>query len=174
MLNGAARVATWVVRILQFIFAVILVGICSYMIHQYREGGFKVPNEVILPESASVIAMVITLFSLAAVFFLGRTLQFVAVFFDFVIWLLYLASVGLLRHNFHPHREDNPLWRSLVFVKLAQREDPHRHLQAGLVRLLVALVVIQIFFFFFTLLLSAFVATRLEENRTRRRTTHAV
>jgi hypothetical protein len=174
MLSGAAKISTWVIRLLQFFFAVILVGICSYMIDQYRDGHFHVVREVILPEVASVLAMVVTFFSIFAVFFLGRTLQYLAAFLDFVIFVLYLASAGLLRHNFHAHRDRNPLYRSLVFVRAAQGEDPDHHLQAGLVRLLVACVVIQIFLFFITTLLGAFVASRSDDAPRRRRSTHAV
>src|SRR4051812_36398569 len=103
MLSGAARIATWLIRLLQLFFAIILMGITAWMVDQYRDGHYKVLREVILPLIASVLAIVVTFFSIAAVFFLGPTMQLVAAFFDFVIFVLYLTSAGLLRHNYHGH-----------------------------------------------------------------------
>jgi hypothetical protein len=174
MLSGFARVLTWITRILQFAFAVILVGICSYMIDQYRDGGFNSPREVVLPEVASVLAIAITLLSIFAVFFIGRTLQYLAAFFDFSIFVLYLASVGVLSENFDSDRDENPLYRSLVYVISSDGDDPDYDLLAGLVRLLVACVVIQIILFFFTTLLSLFVASRADDTHHHRRSRHAV
>jgi len=171
--SGIAKTLTWLTRLLQWFFAVILMGVCSYMIHQYRDGNFHVLKEVILPEVASVLAVVITTFSILAIFFLGYTMQLLAAFLDFVIFVLYLASAGLLRHNFHRDSRKNPLRNSLIFVREAQGEDGHPKTQSGLVKLLVALVVIQIFLFFFTTIMGFLVASR-HPDRANRRTRHAV
>jgi len=173
MVSGLAKTATWLTRLLQWFFAVILMGICSYMIHQYRDGHFVVLREVIVPEVASVLAVFICTFSILAIFFLGYTLQMVAAFLDFVIFVLYLTSAGLLRHNYHNRSERNPLRNSLIFVRVRQGEDAHPKTQGGLVKLLVALVVIQIFLFFFTTIMGFIVASK-HPDRANRRTRHAV
>ena len=87
---GLAKTATWAIRVLQLLFAIILMGICSYMIHQYRHNGFDVVREVIVPEVASVLAVAFCAFSIVAVCFLSHTMQLVAAFLDFVIWVLYV------------------------------------------------------------------------------------
>ncbi|KAI5859046.1 hypothetical protein BZA05DRAFT_414783 [Tricharina praecox] len=168
MVSGAAKIATWIIRLLQFFFAVILMGITSYMVDQYRDGGFRVLREVSLPLAASVIALILTMLSMAAIFFLNHTLQLVAAFLDFVVFVLYLASAILLRHNYHGDRRRNPLWWSLMDVRRAQLEGDHPDLMSGLVKLLVAGVIIQLFLFFATTVLGILAATRSDSNRTRR------
>lgn len=48
--GGIAKTLTWFIRLFQLFFAIILVGILSYMIHQYRDVGFNSPREIIVPE----------------------------------------------------------------------------------------------------------------------------
>ncbi|CCX34892.1 hypothetical protein FPQ18DRAFT_314340 [Pyronema domesticum] len=171
--TGIGKTLVWVTRLLQWLLAIILMGICAWMIDQYRDGHFRVLPEVILPEVASVLAVVFTAFSIFTIFFMGYTMQLVACFLDFVIFVLYLASAGLLRHNFHAHRQYNPLWWSLMDVRRAQGETRHPNMTSGLVKLLVALTVIQIILFFFTTILGFMVASG-HPDRTGRRTRHAV
>ncbi|KAF8254135.1 hypothetical protein K440DRAFT_515957, partial [Wilcoxina mikolae CBS 423.85] len=152
------KTATWLTRLFQWFFAVILMGICSYMIHQYREGHFRVLPEVIVPEVASVLAVFVCTFSIMAIFFLGPTLQMVAALLDFIIFVLYLASAIMLRNNYHAHGFRNPLTWSMIDVRKAQGEKQHPDMQAGVVKTLVALVVIQIFLFFFTTIMGFLVA----------------
>jgi len=50
--SGIARTVTWAIRFFQLLFAVILVGVLSYMVDQFRDLGFGgVPREVITPEA---------------------------------------------------------------------------------------------------------------------------
>lgn len=48
--GGIAKTLTWLIRLFQLFFAIILVGILSYMIDQYRDVGFNPPREIIVPE----------------------------------------------------------------------------------------------------------------------------
>ncbi|KAF8540698.1 hypothetical protein BDD12DRAFT_563618 [Trichophaea hybrida] len=172
MMGALEKTATWLTRLFQWLFAVILMGICSYMIHQFRDGHLRVLPEVIVPEVASVLAVFVCTFSIMAIFFLGSTLQMVAAFLDFVIFVLYLASAIMLRHNYHIHGFLNPLTWSLINARKAQGENQHRNMQSGAVKTLVALVVIQIFLFFFTTIMGFLVASRHPDRANRR--THAV
>jgi hypothetical protein len=171
--RGIAKTVTWLTRLLQFLFAIILMGIASYMIHKFRDAHWNVPDEVILPEVASVLGVVVTAFSIVAIWFLGYTLQFVAAFLDFVLFVLYLTSAALLRDNYHRHGDDNPLKWALVDARRRDGERGHENTQSGLVRMLVAGCVIQTLLFFFTTLLGAFVAMNHEDRHTRR-SRHAV
>lgn len=76
------------------------------------------------------------------------------------IFVGYIASAALLRHNFHAHSERNPLSNTLIIIRESAFDSGRVSLNHSLVKLLVALVVIQIILFFFTTLLSAFVASR--------------
>lgn len=92
----------------------------------------------------SVLAIFVTFFSILAVFFLGFALQLVAAALDFVIFVGYLTSAGLLRHNYHTHSYLNPLRNTLVFLHSADG-NPHRpHFFSSLVRLVLSLVIIQL------------------------------
>jgi len=163
--GGIAKVATWLTRLFQLFFAIILVGILSYMVHEFRHFHVKTPREVIVPEVFSVLAMVITGFSILAVFFLGYTLQLVAAFFDLVLFAGYLASSILLRHNYHRHARWDTLRNALISIRLAQGENRRPARTTGLVKLAVALCVIQTILFFFTTILSVLVARRAERER---------
>jgi len=165
IVTGIEKTITWVIRIFQLLFAVILVGTLSYMIHQYKEIHAHKPRELIVPEVFSVLALFVTFFSIAAICFLGHMLQLVAAALDFVIFVGYLASAILLRHNYHARAEKNPLRNALISIRIIRGENPHDHLQSGLVRLLVALVIIELFLFFITTLLSTFVARRTRDTR---------
>ncbi|KAH0606677.1 uncharacterized protein H6S33_003511 [Morchella sextelata] len=177
MVAGIAKTITWLIRTLQFLFAIILVGIISYMIHEYREfrdfrqhlgvkdPGFKPPRELIVPEVFSVLAILFTAFSIMAVCFLGYTLQLLAAFLDFVLWVGYLTSASLLRHNYHVRSSRNPLRNTITDMRAERGMNRHEHRIGGLVRLLVALVLIQLFLFTFTTFLSMWVAKRDRDQR---------
>ncbi|RPA94293.1 hypothetical protein L873DRAFT_1830383 [Choiromyces venosus 120613-1] len=159
------KTLTWLIRLFQFFFAIILVGVLSYMIDQFRHYNYSAPREVIVPEVFSVLALVTTFFSILSVFFLGYTLQLVAAFFDFVLFAGYLASAILLRHNYHNHSWRNPLRNTLIVIRTANGDSSHHMRNSGLVRLLVALVVIQVFLFFITTILSVLLARRTDRER---------
>ncbi|KAL0635907.1 hypothetical protein Q9L58_005150 [Maublancomyces gigas] len=163
--GGIAKTLTWFTRLFQLFFSIILVGILSYMIHQYKDVGVKSPRELVVPEVFSVLAIFVSFFSILAVCFLGYTLQLVAAFLDFAIFVGYLASAGLLRHNFHTRSARNPLRNVLISLHMADG-NPHRpKLFSGLVKLLGALIIIQIFLFFITTILSVFVAQKAGDRR---------
>ncbi|KAL7275506.1 hypothetical protein RUND412_001547 [Rhizina undulata] len=90
-----------------------------------------------------VEAIVVAFFSIVAICFLGYTLQLVAAFLDFVIFVGYLASAALLRHNYHVRNSRNPLRNELINLRLLNGYDGRYVRTDGLVKLLVALVVIQ-------------------------------
>ncbi|KAL7270171.1 hypothetical protein RUND412_007130 [Rhizina undulata] len=159
------KIATWVVRLFQLFFAIILMGVLSYMVHEFHKFGFHAPREVVVPEVFSVLAIVVTFFSLVAICFLGYTLQLVAAFLDFVIFVGYLASAALLRHNYHVRNSRNPLRNELINLRLLNGYDGRRVRTDGLVKLLVALVVIQTILFFITTLLSTMVAMKDKRER---------
>ncbi|PWW71880.1 hypothetical protein C7212DRAFT_337457 [Tuber magnatum] len=165
MAAGGLKTITWLIRLLQLFFAIILVGTISFMIDQFRHYGVSVPRELIVPEVFSVLAIIISGFSILSVFFLGYTLQLVAAFLDLAMFAGYLASSILLRDNYHRRSMHDPLRRALVDMRIAYRDPPHMRTNTGLVRLLVGLVVIQVVLFFVTTILSVFVARKMEKER---------
>jgi len=169
--TGIAKILIWLIRLLQLLLAIILMGTTAYMVHQFREHHLKVVREVVVPLVASVLGIFVTTFSIATVFFTHYAAILLAAFFDFVIFVLYLTSAGLLRHNFHVDSDKNPLRESLSLARLFDDETPRWHLHGGLVKLLVGFVVIQIILFFVTTLLSLFAASKREPTT---RTTHRV
>lgn len=169
--TGIAKILIWLVRLLQLLLAIILMGTTAYMVHQFREHHFKVLREVVVPLVASVLGIIVTIFSIATIFFTHHLAILLAAFLDFVIFVLYLTSAGLLRHNFHVDSDKNPLRNDLSLIRLANDETPRWHLHGGLVKLLVGFVVIQIILFFVTTLLSLFAAKKREPTA---RTTHRV
>ncbi|RPB02553.1 hypothetical protein L873DRAFT_1633487, partial [Choiromyces venosus 120613-1] len=150
-----ARLTTWVIRFFQLLFAVILVGVLSYMVDQFRDFGFGgVPREVVTPEIFSVLAIPFTTFAILAVLFLDGTAQIIATFFDFALFVGYATSAGLLRHNFHRRCEENPLRNALISNRTARGINGHEDRNGDLVRLVVGLVLIQLILFFITTILS--------------------
>jgi len=161
--RGIAGTVTWGIRFFQLLFAVILVGALSYMVDQFRDFGFGgVPREVVTPEVFSVLAIPFTTFAILAVLFLDGTAQIVATFFDFVLFVGYLTSAGLLRHNFHRHSGENPLRAALIDIRTAHGINGREDHNGGLVRLVAGLVVIQLILFFITTILSLLVVRRSE------------
>lgn len=144
----------YALRILQALFALILIGVTAYMVHEYRTYSLiETPPLISLPLSTSIFAFI---FAFAGLFILPLATALL----DFCIFVLYLASAILLRHNYHTHNEHNPLWNALVAIRSAVGEDPRRSRHGGLVKMLAAGVVIQIFMFFTTMVIAALVARR--------------
>ncbi|KAG0126634.1 hypothetical protein HOY82DRAFT_580949 [Tuber indicum] len=160
---GGMKACTWIMRLFQLFFAIILVGVLSYMIHQFHRYGLHVPRELIVPEVFSVLAIVVTGFSILSVFFLSYTLQLVAALFDLTMFAGYLASAILLRHNYR-------IWISPLRTTLSYPPGPlgpphHIARNTGLVRLLVGLTVIQTVLFLNTTILSLFIAKDTEKKK---------
>ena len=141
-------------------FGVIIMGIAAYMVHEFRDADLKPPNKTVIPLVAGVLTVAFTIFSIVAIFFLSHTMQMVAAVVDFVIWLFYLASAGLLRHDYHLRRNRNPLYFAIRTARLLDGKSPHSTRSSSLVKTLSALVLIQIILFFFTTVLGFFVASR--------------
>ncbi|PUU78112.1 hypothetical protein B9Z19DRAFT_1084812 [Tuber borchii] len=81
-------------------------------------------------------------FAILAVLFLDGTAQIIATFFDFVLFVGYLTSARLPRHNFHRHSRENPLRDSLINIRTSHGINGREDRNGGLVRLVVGLVVI--------------------------------
>jgi hypothetical protein len=43
------KCTTWILRLFQNIFALILIGVCGYMLHQFNQFHFRNPQEVVVP-----------------------------------------------------------------------------------------------------------------------------
>ncbi|KAG0635848.1 hypothetical protein HOY80DRAFT_413566 [Tuber brumale] len=160
---GGVKACTWIMRLFQLFFAIILVGIISYMINQFHRYRLHVPRELIVPEVFSVLAIVVTGFSILSVFFLSYILQLVAALFDLAMFAGYLASAILLRHNYR-------IWISPLRAVLSDLGGtwglPHHvSRNTGLVRLLIGLTVIQTVLFLNTTILSIFVAKDMEKKK---------
>ncbi|CCX10584.1 hypothetical protein FPQ18DRAFT_313280 [Pyronema domesticum] len=154
-----AKTATWFLRMFQNIFALILIGTCGYMLHEFAKFGFRPPQEVVVPMLFSCIALVISFFSLLAICCLPYILQLIAAFFDFMVLSGYIACAVLLDKNYHSDDTKNQLWVWLVSIRRFNNETSLREKRsAGLVKLLVALVILQILLFFATTLLSFYLA----------------
>jgi len=156
---------TWLIRLMQLIFAIILVGAISYMIDQYRHYGWNVPKDLIVPEVFSVLAIIISGLSMISIFFLGYSLQLVAALLDVAMFAGYLASSILLRDNYFRRSWMNPLWNELVWMRATNQDSRHERRNTGLVKLLVAFVVIQVVLFFTTTILSILVARKMEKEK---------
>jgi hypothetical protein len=161
---GIAKILTWLIWLIwpiQRLLAITLMGVTAYMVDQFREHHFKVLSEVVVPlVVASVLEIVLGILSIATIFFTHHVAILLPAFFDFAIFVLYLTSTGLLRHNLHVDSVKNPLRNSLDFVRAFYEENPRTHLNGSLVKVLVDFVVIQIILFFITMILNLFVARR--------------
>ncbi|KAI5781937.1 hypothetical protein EDC01DRAFT_665420 [Geopyxis carbonaria] len=148
------RTALYALRVLQALFALILIGVTAYMVHTYRTYSLlETPPLISLPLSTSIFAL---LFAIAGLFIQ----PLVSAALDFCMFVLYLASAILLRHNYHTHNVHNPLWNALVAIRAGAGEDPRRSRHGGLVKMLAAGVVLQIFLFFVTMIIAALIARR--------------
>ncbi|KAH8145326.1 uncharacterized protein LAJ45_10606 [Morchella importuna] len=159
-----AKTLTWCIRLLQLAFSIVLLGSLSYIINEHREfvrpGPYSrfIPYEVIVPEVFSIFSIPITLFGVFAVFFFSFSIQIVAACLDLVLFIGWIACIGLLRNNFHTDGRPNQLARYLNGLRRSHGARGHQALNGHLVRLIVALVIIQIILFFVTGMLAMLVA----------------
>jgi len=115
--------------------------------------------ELVVPEVFSVIALFVCFFSITAICCLGHTLQLYAAFCDFALFVGFIASAAVLHQNFHTDSTKNPLRNWLIFMRQANNEPDLRVTSTGaMVKLVDALVILEIIYFFWTTLLSIFVA----------------
>lgn len=134
----------WLTRFFQWVFAVIIMAITAHFIRQFHNFGYHAPRETIVPLIFSVLAILFTTFSIVALYFLSHTMQLVSTVLDFILWVGYLASAGLLRRNYHVRGRNNSLWQKLYYMRTSSGRNGHYFRNDSLVRLLAALVVIQL------------------------------
>ncbi|KAF3915628.1 hypothetical protein ABW21_db0208576 [Orbilia brochopaga] len=160
--SGISKFFIWGLRFLQFAFACILTGSFAWFHHEISKAGYESINAVDVPLGFSVAAIFFTAFSIITVCCLHGTLQLLSAIADFCLFIGYIASAILYRHNFHIHCARNPLSVFLVYT----RDSSGRFITSGefrncsLVKLCAALLIIQIIFFFITMIVSALLARR--------------
>jgi len=170
MVATATKATIWAIRFFQWSFAVVLMAVTSFLIHEFREidEGLSShsPRELVVPLVFSVLAVIFTTFSIIALFFLNHKMQVVSAFLDFVLWVGYLASAGLNRHNYHVKGRNNELWNKIVSGRMSAGLSQRRLRNDGLVKLLAALVIIQLILFFITMLLQILAAKKYRDTAT--------
>ncbi|KAF8448271.1 hypothetical protein BDZ91DRAFT_687180 [Kalaharituber pfeilii] len=164
MVATFAKTTIWLTRFLQWSFAVIIMAITAYMVDQFRDFGSHGPREVVVPLIFSILAIIFTSFSIVALYFINYPMQLLSAFLDFCLWVGYLTSAGLNRFDYHVNGNRNLLWQKLTAGRLSAGMSPHRSRNNGLVKLLAALIIIQLILFFFTMLLQAWVAQKYREE----------
>ncbi|KAF3933241.1 hypothetical protein ABW19_dt0203572 [Dactylella cylindrospora] len=157
-----SKVGIWIIRFLQFCFAVILTGIFAWFHHRISEAQHSSIEDVDVPLSFSVAAIFFTTASIITIFCLNGALSWIFAFIDFALWGGYLASSILYRHNFHVHCADNPLGYYLVNAEIngGSWRKVGEFRNCNLVRLGAALIIIQVILFFVTMIISTFVAVK--------------
>ena len=158
--STATKFTLWTLRAFEWVFAVIALGVFAYFVSVQRDLDVHVLRETTTPLVASVLAVVFTTFTLVVSFFNSKNLQYLAAFLDFAIFVIYITSAGLYRHNFHTKGWKNPLQEYLLAAKRTHRLNNHHDMINGLVKLGGALIIIQLIFYFFTWLIGGWVAYR--------------
>ncbi|KAI5807738.1 hypothetical protein DFH27DRAFT_608506 [Peziza echinospora] len=170
MVATATKASIWAIRFFQWSFAVVLMGVTAYLIHEFREidEGLSShsPRELVVPLVFSVLAIIFTSFAIIGLFFLNHMMQIASAILDFILFVGYLASAGLNRYNYHVRGHKNELWNKIVGGRVAAGLSPRRLRNDGLVRLLAALVAIQLILFFFTMLLQVLAAKKYRDTHT--------
>lgn len=144
MVAKFTKASIWAIRFFQWAFAVVLLGVTSYLIHQFRDFGMHGPRETVVPLIFSILAVIFTATSIIGLYFLNSTMQLASTVMDFILFVGYLASAGLLRRNYHVRGRNNHLWQRLNAGRLASGMSSHARRNNNLVKLLAALVVIQL------------------------------
>ncbi|KAF3191155.1 hypothetical protein TWF788_007337 [Orbilia oligospora] len=160
--SSISKFGLWGLRFFQFVFAVILTGIFAWFHHQIKKARYTSINAVDVPLGFSAAAIVFTTFSIITICCLKGALQIVSAIADFALFVGYIASTILFRHNYHIRCSRNPLAVFLIYT----RESSDRFSTSGefrncnLIRLAAALLIIQIIFFFMTMIISFFLARK--------------
>jgi len=144
MVAPLAKSTIWILRFFQWSFAVIIMAVTADFIHQFRSFGSHGPRETVVPLIFSVLAIIFTTFSIIGLYFLSPPMQLVSTLLDMILWVGYLASAGLLRRNYHIHGRNNRLWRELYYGRASIGKRPYSFRNSALLKLLAALVVIQV------------------------------
>ncbi|EGX48521.1 hypothetical protein AOL_s00080g150 [Orbilia oligospora ATCC 24927] len=138
-------------RLLEFIFAVILVGIFSWFHSQMKRAGYFSYYVSDVPLGFSVAALVLTVLASFSHLFLHNDANTLIAILDSFLFIGYFASCIVYRQNFHVSCYKNVLVR--VFATIG---SPH----CGTVRTGAALLVLQTILFFATTILSFALARR--------------
>ncbi|KAK6506599.1 hypothetical protein TWF481_005057 [Arthrobotrys musiformis] len=160
--SSISKFGIWGLRFFQFAFAVILTGIFAWFHHQIKKARYTSINAVDVPLGFSVAAIFFTTFSIITICCLKGALQILSAIADFALFVGYIASAILFRHNYHIRCSRNPLAVFLIYT----RESSGRFSTSGefrncnLIRLAAALLIIQIIFFFLTMIISFFLARK--------------
>ncbi|KAK6535070.1 hypothetical protein TWF281_006368 [Arthrobotrys megalospora] len=160
--SAVSKFGLWGLRFFQFVFAVILTGVFAWFHHQIKKARYTSINAVDVPLGFSVAAIFFTTFSIITICCLKGALQILNAIADFALFVGYIASTILYRHNYHIRCSRNPLAVFLVYT----RESSGRFVTSGefrncsLVRLAAALLIIQIILFFLTMIISVFLSRR--------------
>ncbi|KAJ6265069.1 hypothetical protein Dda_1224 [Drechslerella dactyloides] len=147
-----------------FAFACILTGSFAWFHHQISKASYSSINAVDVPLGFSVAAIFFTVFSIITICCLRGALSILSAIADFCLFVGYIASAVLYRHNYHIHCNRNPLSVFLVYT----RDSSGRFVTSGefrncsLVKLCAALLIIQIIFFLITMIMSMLLARRRE------------
>ncbi|EPS35265.1 hypothetical protein H072_11421 [Dactylellina haptotyla CBS 200.50] len=159
--SSITKFGIWGIRFFQLAFAIILTGAFAWFHHEISRAHYSSVNAVDVPLGFSVAAIVFTTFSLITICCLKGALQIFSAIADFALFVGYLASAILYRHNYHARCARNPLAVFLVYTRDAsgQRTDGSFR-NCNLVRLCAALLIIQIILFFLSMIISFFLARR--------------
>lgn len=149
--SGTLKSALWAIRLLQFIFAVVLVGILSYFHHLMSRAGYFNYHIVDVALGFSVAALVISMIATLTHLLLHDDSQTLIAILDFLLFVGYLASSIVYRHNFNARCGANQL--VAVFRIIGKQH-------CNMVRLVAALLVLQTILFFLSTILSNRLARR--------------
>ncbi|KAJ6263800.1 hypothetical protein Dda_2372 [Drechslerella dactyloides] len=149
--SGSIKSALWAVRFLQFIFAVILTGIFSWFHNRIYRAGYYPYESTDVPLGFSVAAIFIVGLSIFTHLSLGPDSQIVISLLDTALFIGYIASAIVYRHNFNANCGRNALVR--VFRSIGKNN-------CNTVRLGAALLILQILLFFISMILSHRLADR--------------
>jgi len=132
----ALRATIGMVRIIQWSVAVIIIAITAYLLDKFSQVGSYGPWETVVPLVFSALALSTT----TGLYFLNLPGQFFATCLDFIVWVGYLASAGLLAQYYPTQGGNEELWQK---VGAGQVPSPTAITNNALVKLLAVLVVIQ-------------------------------
>ena len=145
MVATFSKTAIWVIRFVQWTFAVIILAVSAYFIHQFHNFFLRAPRETVVPLIFSILAIIFTSIAIIGLFFVNATMQLSSALLDFVLWIGFLTSAGLLRHNYHILARHNLLLLKLYYGRRSILEHPHWFRNSALVRLLGASILIEVY-----------------------------
>lgn len=149
--SGGLRGGLLALRLLEFIFAVILIGVFSWMHRRMKTAGYFSYYVSDVPLGFSVAALVLSVIASFTHLFSHNDAQILIGVLDAIVFIGYIASCIVYRQNFHVSCYRNVLVR--VFATVG---SPH----CGTVRLGAALLVLQTILFFSTTIMTFALAGR--------------